>query len=87
MTLPADLFGYAGMLAGVSFMLPQVYKSWRTKSVEDIAWGMLSLLTLNNVSWFLYGFLLGSIPLMLTNGIGLVVIVTQIVFKIRYRKM
>lgn len=67
-------------------MLPQVYKSWKTKSVGDISWGMLALLTLNNIFWFLYGFLLGSLPLMLTNAIGFVVVSVQIVLKVRYSR-
>lgn len=86
MGIPPEIFGYAGMAAGVSFMLPQVWKSYRTKSVEDISWGMLALLTLNNVFWFLYGFLLGSLPLMLTNAIGLGVVSVQITLKVRYSR-
>ncbi|TSC86455.1 MAG: hypothetical protein G01um10148_441 [Parcubacteria group bacterium Gr01-1014_8] len=34
----ADLFGYAGTLTGISFMIPQVYHTYKTKSVEDISW-------------------------------------------------
>jgi len=82
----AEFFGYAGMAAGVSFMLPQVYKSWRTKSVEDISWIMLVLLVLNCVAWFSYGYLLASAPLMFTNGIGLIIVSIQVVFKLRYSR-
>ncbi len=82
----SNIFGYAGMVTGLSFMLPQVYKSWRTKRVEDVSWGMLVLLFLNCVFWFTYGFLLASTPLMLTNGIALLVVLVQIFFKIRYAK-
>ncbi len=81
----ADVFGYAGMIVGVSFMLPQVYKTYRTKSVEDISWGMLVLLVLNCIFWFSYGFLRDSLPLMLTNGISLLVVSALVTLKIRYR--
>ena len=81
----AELFGYAGMVTGVSFMFPQVYKTYRTKSVEDISWGMLVLLVLNCFFWFLYGFLGDSVPLILTNSISLFVVSVLIVLKIRYR--
>jgi len=81
----ADMFGYAGMVTGVSFTLPQVYKTYRTKSVEDISWGMLVLLVLNCVFWFSYGYLQDSLPLLLTNGLSLFVVSVLIVLKIRYR--
>ena len=79
------MFGYAGMVTGVSFTLPQVYKTYRTKSVEDISWGMLVLLVLNCVFWFSYGYLQDSLPLLLTNGLSLFVVSVLIVLKIRYR--
>ena len=81
----AEVFGYAGMATGVSFMLPQVYKTYRTKSVEDISWGMLALIVLNCFFWFSYGYLRDSLPLILTNGLGFVVVSVLIVLKIRYR--
>jgi len=81
----AEMFGYAGMVTGVSFTLPQVYKTYRTKSVEDISWGMLVLLVLNCVFWFSYGYLQDSLPLLLTNGLSLFVVSVLIVLKIRYR--
>ena len=80
----ADMFGYAGMVTGVSFTLPQVYKTYRTKSIEDISWGMLVLLVLNCVFWFSYGYLQDSLPLLLTNGLSLFVVSVLIVLKIRY---
>ena len=81
----APLFGYAGMITGVSFLLPQVYKTYKTKSVEDLSWGMLALFFLNCVFWTTYGVLLGSLPLVLTNGTALVVNLALITLKIRYR--
>ncbi|MEK7480164.1 MAG: SemiSWEET family transporter [Patescibacteria group bacterium] len=81
----AELFGYTGMVVGTLVFVPQVYKTYHTKSVEDISWGMLVLLVLNCVSWFSYGYLRDSLPLILTNGISLLVISVLITLKIRYR--
>jgi len=86
MIIPPDIFGYAGMFTGVSFLVPQIWKSWRTKSVEDISWGMLALIILNCVFWFIYGLLLYSLPLMLTNGAAFLMTMAQIALKVRYRK-
>jgi len=81
----AELFGYAGTVTAVSFMIPQVWKTWRTKSVRDISWGMLAILFLNCIFWFIYGVLLDRAPLMLANGVAFVVICAQIALKVRYR--
>ena len=81
----ADLFGYAGTVTGVSFMIPQVYRTYKTKSVEDISWGMLVLFFLNCVFWLVYAILSNAIPVGLTNGLALIVTIIQITLKILYR--
>ncbi len=81
----ADVFGYAGMVTGVSFMLPQVYMTYKTKSVEDISWGMLVVFFLNCIFWLIYGHLSGAFPVVITNGIALLVTTLQISLKILYR--
>ncbi len=67
-------------------MLPQVYKAWKTKSVDDVSWGMLTLFFLNCVLWFAYGFFANAFPVILANGIAFVVVLTQIVLKVRYSR-
>jgi len=81
----ADLFGYAGIFTGIAFMVPQTWKMWRTKSVEDLSWGMLILFFLNCVFWLVYGTLTGAMPVAYVNAVALIVSITQIVFKYRYR--
>lgn len=79
------LFGYAGTLTGVTFMIPQVYRTYITKSVEDLSWGMLVLFFLNCVFWLTYGILESAFPVALTNAIALAVTIIQITLKVLYR--
>ena len=81
----AELFGYAGMVTGVSFLLPQVYKTYQTKSVEDLSWGMLGIFFLNCIFWSTYGFLIGAVPVILTNTAALAVNLALITLKVLYR--
>ena len=81
----ADFFGYAGVVTGVSFLIPQVYRTYTTKSVEDLSWGMLAMFFLNCVFWGTYGFLLSATPVVLTNVAALLVNITLITLKILYR--
>ena len=82
----ADIFGYAGTITGMSFMIPQVWKSWRTKSVEDVSWAMLLILFTNSILWVTYGALIGRMPLVLSNSVTFVVVITLMSLKHHYRK-
>lgn len=81
----ATLFGYAGTFTGSAFMMPQLYRIYRTKSVEDISWGMLGLFFLNCVFWLTYGILLPAFAVALTNAIAMVVVILQLILKFLYR--
>ncbi|QQG37769.1 MAG: hypothetical protein HYS26_04050 [Candidatus Kaiserbacteria bacterium] len=80
----ADLFGYAGIFTGTSFMLPQLYKMWRTHSVEDLSWGMLVLFFFNCVFWLAYGFLTTATPVAVVNGVALLIALAQLYLKLKY---
>lgn len=79
------LAGFAGTITGISFMLPQLYRTYTTKSVEDLSWGMLVLIFLNCFFWLSYGLLRADTPITTVNGIGLIVISIQIALKYYYR--
>ncbi|MBI5456170.1 hypothetical protein HY969_00340 [Candidatus Kaiserbacteria bacterium] len=81
----ADIFGYAGTVTAVGFMIPQVFRTYKTKSVEDISWGMLSVFLLNCFFWTTYGILENSMPVILANSIAGAVVLIQITLKILYR--
>jgi MtN3 and saliva related transmembrane protein len=66
-----DLVGYpAAALTTVAF-LPQAWKSWRTRDLSGISLPMYALFTLGVALWLVYGILLGSVPIIVGNGITL----------------
>jgi MtN3 and saliva related transmembrane protein len=75
----------AGLLTTTAF-IPQVLKIYRTKSGKDISARMFSLFSAGLVLWLIYGILLRSMPLILSNVVTLVLSLTIIVLKIRYRE-
>ena len=81
----ADLFGYAGAVTATSFLVPQVWRTWQTKSVEDISWAMLILLVLNFIFWTIYGILTSALPVIVANSVAFVVSIVQVTLKFRYR--
>lgn len=75
----------AGLLTTTAF-IPQVWKIYRTKSGKDISARMFSLFSAGIVLWLVYGVLLQSVPLILTNALTLVLSLTIIGLKLRYRE-
>jgi len=81
-----NIIGYSAAVIGTSLMLPQVIKSYKTKSVADLSWGMLILYFLNCALWLIYGILISASHLILTNAIALVISVIQVLLKLRFSK-
>jgi MtN3 and saliva related transmembrane protein len=75
----------AGLLTTTAF-IPQVWKIYRTKSGKDISARMFSLFSAGIVLWLVYGILLQSLPLILSNAVTLVLSLTIIALKLRYRE-
>lgn len=78
-----DIIGSAaGTLTTLAF-LPQVIKTWRTRSTRDISLGMFAAFCLGVTLWLVYGLLLMAWPLILANAVTLVLAGTVLVFKLR----
>ena len=78
-----DLLGYlAGTLHTLAY-LPQVLKTVRLKSTKDISLGMYVLLCSGIACWILYGVGLSSWPVILANGVTLVLAGIILASKIR----
>lgn len=60
----------AAILTTMSF-LPQVAKTWTTRSTDDFSWIWLGSFSLGLLLWLIYGFALASMPLVGANGLTL----------------
>jgi MtN3 and saliva related transmembrane protein len=60
----------AGTLSSITF-LPQVIKTWQSKSTKDISLWMFLIVTASVVLWLVYGLLLKSTPIIYTNSMVL----------------
>ena len=72
----------AGTLTTASFV-PQVLKTWRSKSTRDISLAMWLMFSIGVGVWIVYGFLTGSLAIILTNVITLVLAGTVLVIKLQ----
>ncbi len=71
----------AGTLTTVSFV-PQVIKTWRSRSASDISFGMFLLFSLGVLLWLIYGMNIGSLPIVLSNSITLALSTSIIAMKL-----
>ena len=79
-----DLVGtVAGTLTTIAF-IPQVIKTWRSGSAEDISLVMFLLFTTGVLLWLVYGIALNAPPVIIANAITLVLALTIVALKIRY---
>lgn len=83
MTFAAIVGLAAGTCTTVSY-IPQVIKTWRTKSTNDISVGMFLLLTIGVSLWLAYGAMLGNLPLILANFITLCLTGAILASKLRF---
>jgi MtN3 and saliva related transmembrane protein len=75
----------AAVLSAVTF-LPQVIKTWRSRSAADISLLMFSIATVSVVLWLTYGILIGDVPVILANSITLLLSLIMLVLKLKYGK-
>jgi MtN3 and saliva related transmembrane protein len=80
---PVMLLGYiAGSCTTCSF-LPQVFRTWRTKSCHDLSWGMLLIFASGIFFWFIYGILIKEMPIILANAVTLILVLIIVFLKFR----
>ena len=80
----ATLIGLAaGTLTTISF-LPQVIKTWKSKSTKDISIGMYAALSVGLLLWIFYGLSIDSMPVIITNTVSLILTVLVLLLKIKY---
>jgi MtN3 and saliva related transmembrane protein len=75
----------AGSLTTAAF-LPQVIKTWKSRSAKDLSLGMFSLFCLGVALWLLYGFMVQDIPVIAANMITLMLAATLLFFKLRFKE-
>jgi len=82
-----DIVEVVGLLAGAlvaASLVPQVLRVFKLKSAREISLLFNSLLLLGSIMWLGYGIYLGLLPLILWNGIGMVLVIILLYTKLRY---
>lgn len=78
------LIGSAAAICSTVSYLPQVIRTWRTRSTHDISLGMFAVMVLATALWLIYGIALDDGAIIASNVLCLVLSGTILFFKLRY---
>jgi len=79
------ILGLAAATLTTTAFLPQMFKTWQTKSAKDVSLMTLITFITGVFLWLIYGIYLQSLPIILANGVTLVFNLIILWLKIRYR--
>jgi MtN3 and saliva related transmembrane protein len=82
-----ELTTVVGFIAGfvtTAANLPQVWKTYRNKSGEGLSFRMLLTLAIGLGLWIIYGIMSKSLPLIVTNAVVLLLILSLIGMKLKF---
>ncbi|NNE78351.1 MAG: SemiSWEET transporter [Pricia sp.] len=80
---------WIGIFAGIFTTIaavPQIVKAWKSKKVDDVSPWMFCVLILGVFLWTVYGIIKVDFPIIVTNGISVILNTTMLVLIINYRK-
>ncbi|MBS1580197.1 MAG: PQ-loop repeat-containing protein [Bacteroidetes bacterium] len=79
--------GYVGtFLTSVTF-IPQVIKSWQSKSVGDLSVLMVLIVIISTIVWLIYGFGIDNGgPVIVANFVVLILSLVLLYFKFTFKK-
>lgn len=75
----------AGVCTAIS-LVPQVVKTIKEKEAEDVSLLMLLVLGTGLALWIVYGMKRNDLPIIATNSFSLLVNITMVILRIRYKK-
>lgn len=75
----------AGTLSCITFV-PQIFKTWQSKSVKDISVMSFTIVVVSTIIWLAYGIIKNLPSVILTNVIVCISAIIMLVLKWRYSK-
>ena len=79
-----DLLGYIAGTLTTAALVPQVWRTFRTRDVSGISLRMYCIFTLGVAIWLAYGIVLGETPMILANSVSLVLACAVLAMKLKY---
>ena len=82
-----EFAGIIGGFLGVILFIPQIIKTFKTKSVNDLSYHTWLLIYMNVLFWLLYGVVKNDYIIIIPNSIAVFLTTLMLVFFRIYRKI
>ena len=86
MSLNIEIVGVIAAILTTSAFVPQVYKTWKSKSAKELSLTMYLVLFTGIVLWFIYGYVIESFAIKLANIVTGLLVLMLIYFKLKYKR-
>ncbi len=80
-----NILGLTAATLTTGAFVPQVMKTWKSRKAKDVSLEMLVLFCTGSFLWLVYGLLIKSVPVILANLITLMLNLTILGLKIKYK--
>lgn len=80
-----SLLGLLAAALTTAAYVPQVLHTWRSKSTKDLSLPMLVLFCTGVLLWLLYGLWIHDVPVLVANGLTLLLALSLLGLKLTYR--
>ena len=78
-----EIVGLSAAFLTTSAFIPQVYKIYKEKNADGISLTMYVILFTGVILWFIYGILIGSLSIIIANGVTALLQLSIIIFKLK----
>jgi MtN3 and saliva related transmembrane protein len=78
--------GFVAAFCTTAAFIPQLVRVLRRRSARDVSLPTFLMFSVGVFLWLLYGLYIGSKPVIASNGVTLVLSVSILVLKLRYRR-
>jgi MtN3 and saliva related transmembrane protein len=78
-----EVIGLSAAFLTTSAFIPQVYKIYKEKNADGISLTMYIILFTGVILWFVYGVLIGSLSIIIANGVTALLQLSIIIFKLK----
>ncbi len=85
MVFNSEIIGLIAASLTTAAFVPQVYKTWKTKSVDELSLTMYLVFFTGIVLWVIYGIFINSLSIILANTITGLLVLLLIFFKLKYK--
>jgi len=80
-----EVIGFLASIFVASSFIPQIIKSWKTKSTKDLSYTLMLLNLIGQILFIIYGLFIGSIPLIFTGIVISIFAISLLILKIKYK--